>query len=47
MTDAQLTAMRDLMPFARLIGVELLEATAALVVGRMEWSAERCTSTSS
>ena len=43
MTDAQPAALRDLMPFAQLIGVELLEATADLVVGRMEWSAERCT----
>jgi len=43
-TDTQLTALRDLMPFAQLIGVEVVEATADLVVGRMEWSAERCTS---
>jgi uncharacterized protein (TIGR00369 family) len=35
--------IRDTMPFAALIGAELLEVTPELVVGRMEFSAERCT----
>jgi 1,4-dihydroxy-2-naphthoyl-CoA hydrolase len=35
--------IRDLIPFAALIGVELLEATPELVLGRLRWSAERCT----
>lgn len=39
-TPAQI---RDTMPFATLIGAELLEVTPELIVGRMEFSAERCT----
>jgi 1,4-dihydroxy-2-naphthoyl-CoA hydrolase len=39
-TPAQI---RDTMPFAALIGVELLEATPELVRGRMQWAPERCT----
>jgi 1,4-dihydroxy-2-naphthoyl-CoA hydrolase len=39
-TPAQI---RDVMPFAVLIGVELLEARPELVRGRMEWAPERCT----
>jgi uncharacterized protein (TIGR00369 family) len=35
--------IRDVMPFAVLIGVELLEAGPELVRGRLQWSAERCT----
>jgi 1,4-dihydroxy-2-naphthoyl-CoA hydrolase len=35
--------IRDLMPFASLIGVELLETRPELVRGRMQWSPERCT----
>jgi uncharacterized protein (TIGR00369 family) len=35
--------IRDSMPFAALIGVELLEAGPELVRGRMEFSVERCT----
>jgi 1,4-dihydroxy-2-naphthoyl-CoA hydrolase len=35
--------IRDTMPFAALIGVELLETTPALVRGRIEFSPERCT----
>jgi 1,4-dihydroxy-2-naphthoyl-CoA hydrolase len=35
--------IRDTMPFARLIGAELLEVTPELVRGRMEWAPERCT----
>ena len=35
--------IRDLMPFAQLIGIELLEATPECVRGRLEWAPERCT----
>ena len=35
--------IRDTMPFAALIGHELLETTPDLVRGRMEWAPERCT----
>lgn len=35
--------IRDTMPFAVLIGVELLETSPGLVRGRMEFAAERCT----
>ncbi len=35
--------VRDTMPFAALIGVELLEVTPELVCGRMRWSPELCT----
>lgn len=35
--------IRDTMPFAKLIGAELLEVTPELVRGRMEWTPERCT----
>jgi 1,4-dihydroxy-2-naphthoyl-CoA hydrolase len=31
------------MPFAVELGIELLEATAEQVTGRLEWTAERCT----
>ena len=40
---ADLAAFRDLLPFAALIGVELLQADAELVRARMEWAPERCT----
>jgi len=44
MTDTATPAqIRDLMPFAVLVGIELLEAAPELVRGRLEWSAERCT----
>jgi 1,4-dihydroxy-2-naphthoyl-CoA hydrolase len=44
MTDAATpTQIRELMPFAALIGIELLEASPELVRGRLEWSPERCT----
>ena len=39
-TPAQL---RDAMPFASLVGIELLEASAELVRGRLQWAPERCT----
>jgi 1,4-dihydroxy-2-naphthoyl-CoA hydrolase len=35
--------IRDTMPFAALVGVELLETTPELVRGRLEFSPERCT----
>jgi uncharacterized protein (TIGR00369 family) len=35
--------IRDLMPFAVLIGVELLETGRELVRGRIAWSPEHCT----
>ncbi len=35
--------IRNTMPFAALVGVELLEATPQLVRGRLEFSPERCT----
>jgi 1,4-dihydroxy-2-naphthoyl-CoA hydrolase len=39
-TPAQI---RDTMPLAVLLGVELLEAGPALVRGTLEWAPERCT----
>jgi 1,4-dihydroxy-2-naphthoyl-CoA hydrolase len=36
-------ALRDAMPFAVAIGVEITSATADEVSGRIEWSPERCT----
>lgn len=39
-TPAQI---RDTMPFAALIGIELLEARPELVRGRLDFSPERCT----
>jgi 1,4-dihydroxy-2-naphthoyl-CoA hydrolase len=44
MTDA-VTPIQigDMMPFAGLIGIELLEARPELVRGRLEWAPERCT----
>jgi uncharacterized protein (TIGR00369 family) len=35
--------VRDLMPLAVLLGIELLEVTKEVVRGRLEWSPERCT----
>jgi uncharacterized protein (TIGR00369 family) len=35
--------LRDLMPFAALVGLELLQAESALVRGQLAWSPERCT----
>ena len=35
--------IRELMPFAALIGAELTEATPELVRGRLEWAPQRCT----
>jgi uncharacterized protein (TIGR00369 family) len=38
-----LTQIRDTMPFATLIGLELLEATPGLVRGRLPFAIECCT----
>jgi 1,4-dihydroxy-2-naphthoyl-CoA hydrolase len=35
--------LQEAMPFARLIGVELVSAAAGEVRGRLEWAYERCT----
>ncbi|HWX73701.1 MAG TPA: PaaI family thioesterase [Solirubrobacteraceae bacterium] len=35
--------IRDLMPFARLIGVELIQTEPHLVRAQMPWAPERCT----
>jgi uncharacterized protein (TIGR00369 family) len=35
--------VRDVMPFAVLLGIELLEAAPERVRGRLAWSQERCT----
>jgi uncharacterized protein (TIGR00369 family) len=35
--------LRDAMPFAALVGVELLEAGPELVRARLDWAPERCT----
>lgn len=36
-------ALRDAVPFAALLGMELLEADAELVRARLAWTPERCT----
>jgi uncharacterized protein (TIGR00369 family) len=43
MTQPDLAQLRDLIPFAALLGIELLEASPELVRGRLEWTPERCT----
>jgi 1,4-dihydroxy-2-naphthoyl-CoA hydrolase len=44
MTDtATPTQLRDSMPFAALVGIELLEAGPELVRGALAWAPERCT----
>jgi 1,4-dihydroxy-2-naphthoyl-CoA hydrolase len=35
--------LNDLIPFAKLLGIELLEAGPDLVRARIEWTPERCT----
>jgi uncharacterized protein (TIGR00369 family) len=37
------TQIRDTMPFAALVGVELIEVSAELVRGTLEFAPERCT----
>jgi uncharacterized protein (TIGR00369 family) len=43
MSEPDLESLSDLIPFAAAIGMELLEATPELVVSRLQWSPERCT----
>lgn len=43
MSEPDLQSLSDLIPFAAAIGIELLEATPELVVSRLQWSPERCT----
>jgi uncharacterized protein (TIGR00369 family) len=43
MNEPDLQSLSDLIPFAAAIGMELLEATPVLVVSRLQWSPERCT----
>jgi 1,4-dihydroxy-2-naphthoyl-CoA hydrolase len=43
MTDEDLIRLRDLIPFAALLGIELLEAGAEVVRARLEWAPERTT----
>lgn len=43
MADPDLQQLNDLIPFQKLLGIELLEAGAELVRGRLQWSPERCT----
>jgi uncharacterized protein (TIGR00369 family) len=40
---ADLQQLRDLMPFAAQLGIELEEASADLVVGKLEWREDLCT----
>jgi uncharacterized protein (TIGR00369 family) len=39
----ELTEIRDVMPFAKTIGIELETATPEEVRGRLEWAPELCT----
>jgi 1,4-dihydroxy-2-naphthoyl-CoA hydrolase len=43
MSAVEPAPLRDLMPLAVLLGIELLEASSDLVRGRMEWAPQRCT----
>lgn len=43
MTDADLKRLGDLIPFAPVLGIELLEARPEVVRARLEWSPQRCT----
>ena len=43
MNEPDLKSLSDLIPFAAAIGMELLEATPELVVSRLRWAPERCT----
>lgn len=40
---SDLTALRDLMPFAAKLGIELDAATPELVSGRLPWAEDLCT----
>ena len=43
MNEPDLKSLNELIPFAAALGMELLEATAELVVSRLQWTPERCT----
>ena len=43
MNEPDLKSLNDLIPFAAALGIELLEATPELVVSRLQWTPERCT----
>jgi 1,4-dihydroxy-2-naphthoyl-CoA hydrolase len=43
MSEPDLQSLSDLIPFAAATGMELLEATPELVVSRLRWTPERCT----
>ena len=43
MNEPDLKSLNELIPFAAALGVELLEATPELVVSRLQWTPERCT----
>jgi uncharacterized protein (TIGR00369 family) len=43
MNEPDLKSLNELIPFAAALGMELLEATPELVVSRLQWTPERCT----
>jgi 1,4-dihydroxy-2-naphthoyl-CoA hydrolase len=43
MTNADLHSLGGLIPFASVLGIELLEARPEIVRARVEWTPERCT----
>lgn len=43
MSSSDLSAISDLIPFAAVVGIELLDAGPELVRGRIAWKPERCT----
>jgi 1,4-dihydroxy-2-naphthoyl-CoA hydrolase len=43
MSSLDLSAISDLIPFAAVVGIELLDAGPELVRGRIAWKPERCT----
>jgi 1,4-dihydroxy-2-naphthoyl-CoA hydrolase len=43
MSSSDPSALNDLLPFAAVVGIELLDAGPELVRGRMRWRPERCT----
>jgi uncharacterized protein (TIGR00369 family) len=43
MDEPDLNSLNELIPFAAALGMELLEATPELVVSRLQWAPERCT----
>jgi uncharacterized protein (TIGR00369 family) len=43
MNEPDLKSLNELIPFAAALSMELLEATPELVVSRLQWTPERCT----